>query len=65
MSLLALVLVLTSVGVVLWSVNTYLPMAQPVKTLLNVVVVLVLLVWLANAFGVLAGLRGTRVPRIR
>lgn len=41
------------VGVCLYLVNTYVPMARPVKTILNVVVVIVLVVWLLSAFGLL------------
>lgn len=52
MSLVSLVVVLIIVGVVLYLINTYIPMAQPVKTVLNVVVVLVLCLWLLSIFGI-------------
>ena len=41
------------IGVVLWVVNTYIPMAPPIKSILNVVVVVFLILWLLNAFGVM------------
>lgn len=63
MSLLGLLLVLIIVGVCLYLLNLYVPMAAPVKTIINVVVVLVVIVWLLSAFGLLepGALRGVRV----
>lgn len=53
MSLLSILLTLIIVGVILWLVNTYLPMDHKIKTILNVVVVIAVIVWLLNGFGVL------------
>jgi hypothetical protein len=55
MSLISIVLVLLVVGVVLWLINTYVPMAGSIKTILNVVVVVFVLWWLLSAFGVISG----------
>lgn len=52
MELINIVIVLVVVGVGLYLINTYVPMAAPVKTVLNVVVVLVLLLWLLRLFGI-------------
>ena len=52
MDLIQLLLVLIIVSVVLYLVNTYLPMAPPIKTIINVIVVLVLCLWLLQAFGI-------------
>ena len=52
MSLLTVVLVLVVVGVLLWLVNNYIPMAEPMKKILNGVVVLVVVIWLLRVFGV-------------
>jgi len=52
---------LVIVGVVLYLINTYVPMAPPIKTILNVVVILLLVLWLLSAFGLLSG----PVPKIR
>lgn len=52
MSLISIVVVLIIVGVVLWLVNTYIPMAPPIKTVITVVVVLVLCLWLLSVFGI-------------
>jgi hypothetical protein len=53
MSLISVVLVLIIVGVVLWLINTYVPMASSIKTILNVVVVLFVLIWLLRVFGLI------------
>lgn len=50
--MIGIIVVLVVVGVCLWLVNTYIPMAQPVKTVINVIVVLFLVIWLLNTFGV-------------
>ncbi len=53
MPLINLVIVLIVVGVLLWLVNTYLPMDRKIKNILNIVVVIVVVLWLLRAFGVL------------
>ena len=57
MSLIQLIVVLVVVGVALWAINQYLPMAPPIKTILNVVVILAVCLWLLAAFGILTGVR--------
>ncbi len=52
MSIVSIIVVLVVMGLVLYLINTYIPMARPVKTVLNVVVVLMLCLWLLNAFGI-------------
>lgn len=51
MPLIEVCIVLVVVGVLLWLVNTYVPMASGVKSLLNAVVVICLIVWLLKEFG--------------
>ena len=58
MSLISLLVVLIVVGVILWLINTYIPMDAKIKKILNVVVVIVVIIWLLQAFGVLGNLRG-------
>ena len=48
--LLALIMFII-IGVCLWLVETYIPMAQPFKIVLRIVVVLILVVWLLRSFG--------------
>jgi len=51
MSLLNLLLVLIVVGVILYLINNYIPMDRKIKSILNIVVVIVLIVWLLKIFG--------------
>jgi hypothetical protein len=53
MSLISLFIILIAVGVILWLINTYLPMDGKIKKILNVVVVIMVILWLLSAFGVL------------
>ena len=49
------------IGVLLWAVNTYIPMDRRIKQILNVVIVIAVVLWLLQAFGVLSGLHSVRV----
>jgi hypothetical protein len=61
MSLLSLIVTLVVVGVLLWLVNTYIPMDSKIKNILNVVVVILVVIWLLQAFGLLGSLGGIHV----
>ena len=63
MPLTTVLIALVAVGVVLWLVNTYIPMDAKIKKILNIVVVIVVVLWLLRAFGVLDSLSGIRVGR--
>jgi hypothetical protein len=63
MPLLQIALSLIVVGVLLWLVNTYIPMARSIKSILNAVVVIVVVVWLLNIFGLLTSIPSFRVGR--
>jgi len=60
MSLITIVVSLIVVGVLLWLVNTYIPMDGKIKKILNVVVVVVVVLWLLHVFGLLDQLRNIR-----
>ncbi len=51
MPLVEVVLALIVVGVLLWLINTYIPMASSIKSLLNAVVVIAVVIWLLKVFG--------------
>ena len=51
MSLVMIILVLIVVGVLLWLINAFIPMARPIKAILNAVVVICVIVWLLSVFG--------------
>ena len=61
MPLLTVLVVLVVVGVVLWLVNTYIPMDRKIKNILNVVVVIAVVIWLLKAFGLLDSLKSVHV----
>jgi hypothetical protein len=61
MPLVTIIVVLVVAGAALWAINSYIPMAKPVKTILNVVVVGVLCVWLLQVFGVIGSINNIRV----
>ena len=63
MPLIQVILVLIVVGVLLWLVNTYLPMAGSIKSILNAVVVIVVVIWLLNVFGLMDNLTRFRVGK--
>lgn len=60
MSIISLLMVLIVVGVGLYLVNSVIPMDAKIKTILNVVVVLLVVLWLFEAFGLFTG-----APHIR
>lgn len=61
MSLINIVIILIVVGVLLWLVNNYIPMDSKIRSILNAVVVIIVILWLLQAFGVLGSLGGVRV----
>lgn len=63
MSLINLVVVLIVVGVLLWLVNTYIPMDRKIKGILNAVVVIAVVLWLLQVFGLLGSLANIHVGR--
>lgn len=63
MPLIQIILILIVVGVLLWLVNTYIPMAGPIKSILNAVVVIMVVLWLLNVFGLLENISRIRVGK--
>ena len=63
MDLISLIITLVVVGILLWLVNTYIPMDGKIKQILNVVVVVAVVVWLLNGLGLMESIRGVRVGR--
>jgi len=61
MSLLSLIIAIVVVGVVLWAINTFIPLSPGVKRLLNVVVIAVLVIWLCQQFGLFDALGTIRL----
>jgi hypothetical protein len=61
--MLEVVIILILIGVALYCVNTMIPMDPKIKTIINIVVVLVVVIWLLQVFGLLGSLRG--VPQVK
>lgn len=63
MPLINLVLTLMVVGILLWLINTYVPMAGSIRTILNVVVMVVVCIWVLQAFGLWSNVLKYPLPR--
>jgi Flp pilus assembly protein TadB len=63
MPLIQLVIVLVVVGVILWVINSYIPMQATIKKILNVVVVIVVIIWLLSVFGLIGDLSSIRIGK--
>lgn len=61
MPLITIIVTLVIAGVVLWAINTYIPMAKPVKTILNIVVIVVIALWLLQVFGLIGSINNIQV----
>jgi hypothetical protein len=61
MPLINVFIVLIVVGVLLWLVNSYIPMDNKIKRILNVVAVVFVVIWLLRVFGILDSLSGARI----
>ena len=57
MPLYTILIILIVVGVLLWLVNSYIPMDRKIKNILNTVVVIAVVIWLLKAFGLFDSLK--------
>jgi hypothetical protein len=61
MSIISVVVVLIVVGLLLWAANSFIPMDGKIKSILNVVVVIAVILWLLRVFGLWGGLSDIKV----
>lgn len=61
MPLINIIIVLVVIGAGLWAINTYIPMAAPMKNILNIVVTIVVCLWLLQVFGLIGSIHGITV----
>jgi hypothetical protein len=61
MSLITLIVTLIVVGVLLWAINNYIPMDRKIKSIINAVVVIVVILWLLKVFGILGSLQNLTI----
>ncbi|MGH7914128.1 MAG: Thivi_2564 family membrane protein [Candidatus Binataceae bacterium] len=65
MTLVSIVIVLVVVGLLMWLINTYIPMAAGIKSVLNIVVFIVVVIWLLQGFGLIGNIPGVHIPPLR
>ena len=63
MPLIQLVIILVVVGVIVWVINSYIPMQATIKMILNLVVVGAVVLWLLSVFGIIGSLQGIHIGR--
>lgn len=63
MPIFTLIFILVVIGVIMWAVNTYIPMQPTIKKVLNIAVVVLVVLWLASVFGLLPSGANIRVGR--
>lgn len=61
MDLISLVVTLAVVGLILWAINTLIPMDATIKKVINVIVLVFVCLWLLQVFGLLGSLHTVRV----
>jgi hypothetical protein len=59
--LIHVILVLIVVGILLYLINNFIPMDGKIKSILNAVVVILVILWLLQAFGLIGALGGVTV----
>jgi hypothetical protein len=65
MPLVNVVVTLVVVGVLLWLINTYIPMQGAIKSILNFVVVIVVVLWLLYGFGIISHGGSINMPTVK
>ncbi len=65
MSLIGIIVALMVVGILLYLINTYVPMDAKIKNILNIVVVLIVVIWLLQVFGIIGYLNTVTVRPVR
>ena len=53
--MISILVTLVIIGLLLWLVNNYIPMDGKIKSILNIIIVIAVIIWLLQAFGLLGG----------
>ena len=61
MSLITIIIALVAVGIILYLIEKYLPISPTIKRIIQVVVVVVLVLWLMDVFGLMDALKAIKV----
>jgi predicted membrane protein len=65
MPLVTVVLTLIIVGMLLWLINTYVPMQSVIKSIINIVVVVAVVLWLMHGYGMITHSGNIQMPVVR
>jgi hypothetical protein len=63
MPLVQLIIILVVVGVILWVINSFIPMQSTIKSILNAVVIIAVIIWLLSVFGLIGDISRMRITR--
>ena len=63
MSLISLIIILIVIGVMLYLINRFIPMQGTIKGILNTVVIIAVIIWLLQVFGMLDSLSDIHIGR--
>ena len=63
MPLVQLVIILVVIGVILWVINSFIPMQSTIKSILNAVVIIAVIIWLLSVFGLIGDISRMRITR--
>jgi len=61
MPLISIIIVLCVIGVILWLIDTYLPLDPTIKRIIQIVIIVVIILWLLQVFGLMGTLNSVRV----
>jgi hypothetical protein len=65
MPLINVVVTLIVIGVLLWLINTYIPMQSTIKSIINIVVVIAVVLWLLYGFGIISNSGDIKMPVVK
>jgi hypothetical protein len=65
MPLINVVLTLIVVGVLLWLINSYIPMQSTIKSIINIIVVIAVVLWLLRGFGIISSSGAVHMPALK
>lgn len=63
MPLINVIFTLVLVGLILWVINTYIPMQASIKQILNIVVVILVILWLLSIFGLIPDISAIKIGK--
>jgi len=65
MPLTTIVITLIVVGVLLWLINTYIPMQAAIKSIINIIVVVACVLWVLNGLGIITHSGDIKMPVVK